>query len=129
MSRILNSRNSDEISCVYINIRSVVGNFSKLSSYINTFEKKPDVIALAEIKLTEKVNLNPMVDIEGYTFEHRKSKTHFGGVGFYISKQLDYKLREDLDLTNKGCDCETLFIEIDTKQKKKQIMGIFLSAS
>ena len=124
MCNIVSRRSSDEISLVYINIRSLVCNFDKLKNYIAQFDVKPDLIALAETKITEKVNQNPLVDIEGYTFIFRKSPDFFGGVGFYISNQLEYKIREDLDITKKGCNCQTLFIEISTKLKRKQVFGI-----
>ena len=79
IAKVLAARSSDEISCVYLNIRSLVSNFSNLHVYLSNFHVKPDIIALSETKITEKVNLNPHVDIPGYTFEHRKSKSHFGG--------------------------------------------------
>lgn len=118
------NRQQNELSCLYLNIRSLVNNFDSLNHFLASFKVKPDIIALAETKLTEKVNLNANVDIDGYCFEHRKSKTHFGGVGLYISNQIDYSLREDLDLTEKGCDSESLFIDINTRSKKKHVIGI-----
>ena len=125
MHDIFRNRQNNEFSCLYMNIRSLVSNFTYLKNYLDSFIVKPDIIALAETKLTEVVNINADVDITGYTFVHTKSKTHFGGVGFYVSNQIDFNLRADLDLTDKDCDSETLFIEIDTKSKKKHILGIF----
>ena len=84
MQSIFENRQSDELSCIYMNIRSVVNNFDSLNYLLASFRVKPDVIALAETKLTEKVNLNADVEIPGYTFVHRKSKSHFGGVLFAL---------------------------------------------
>ena len=124
-AKLLLNRDSNEISVLYWNIRSLVCNFDNLTNYLNQLKVKPDILALAETKITTKVNSDPHVDIHGYSpFIYRKSQTHFGGVGFYISNQLDYNKREDLNITDTGCDCETLFIEITSKHKRKQVFGI-----
>ena len=124
MSNIISTRRSDEISLVYINIRSVVKNFDDMKNYIAQFDVKPDILALAETKITKKVNKNPRVEIDGYSFTFRKSSGYAGGVGFYISNQLNYEIRDDLDFSKRGCSYQTLFIEITTKQKRKHIFGV-----
>ena len=121
---LFSQRTDDELSLLHINIRSIVKNYSNLTNYIMNFTVKPDIIALSETKITEKVNSDALVDIDGYVFVHKKSATHFGGVGFYISQKIDYKLREDLDMTDKNCDCQTLFIETTAKNKAKQVIGV-----
>ena len=119
------NKSKDELSCLHLNIRSLVSNFNAFQNFIDSFDVKPDIIALSETKLTETVNLNPDVDLSGYSFIYKKSKTHFGGVGLYISDQIDYKIREDLDLSEKNCDCQTLFIEVDSNNKEKQVLVVF----
>lgn len=125
MHTLFSNRQNDEFSCLYLNIRSLVRNFDVFNNFLSSFPVKPDIIALAETKLTETVNLDANVDIPGYCFVHRKSKTHFGGVGFYISNRIDFETRNDFDLTDKDCDCESLFVEINAKSKKKQVIGVF----
>ena len=125
MYKLMSERQNDEISVLYMNIRSIVFNFDEFTNYIAQFDVKPDIIALSETKITDKVNENPHVDIAGYNFIFSKSPTCFGGVGLYISVKIDYKVREDLDITKKqGCHCETLFIELNSNKKKKQVIGI-----
>ena len=125
MYKLMSERQNDEISVLYMNIRSIVFNFDEFTNYIAQFDVKPDIIALSETKITDKVNEKPHVDIAGYNFIFSKSPTCFGGVGLYISVKIDYKVREDLDITKKqGCHCETLFIELNSNKKKKQVIGI-----
>ena len=124
VQKAFENRLSDELSCFYMNIRSLVNNLDALNLFLASFCVKPDIIALTETKLTEKVNLNADVEIPGYTFVHRKSKSHFGGVGFYVSNFIDFTLREDLDFTEKDCDAESLFIDVATKARKKQVLGV-----
>ena len=125
MCKLMSDRQNDEISVLYMNIRSIVCNFDEFTNYIAQFEVKPDIIALSETKITHKVNENPHVDIAGYKFIYSKSSTFFGGVGLYISVKLEYEIREDLDITEKQeCHCETLFIELTSRKKKKHVIGI-----
>ena len=79
MCKLMTERQNDEISVLYMNIRSIVCNFDEFTNYIAQFEVKPDIIALSETKITHKVNENPHVDIAGYKFIYSKSPTFFGG--------------------------------------------------
>ena len=94
-----------------------MGNFNKFKRYLTQLSAKPDIIALSETKITTKVNQNPNVEISGYDFKYRKSTSFFGGVGFYISNQLDYSICEDLNIEKPECHCETFFIQLESKQK------------
>ena len=55
MHDIFRNRQNNEFSCLYMNIRSLVSNFTYLKNYLYSFIVKPDIIALAETKLTEVV--------------------------------------------------------------------------
>ena len=48
------------------------------------------------------------------SFEHINSETKCGGVGMFISNNMDYSIRNDLSLNTTGC--EDLWVEIDFKQ-------------
>ena len=85
---LFSQRTDDEISLLHINIHSIVKNYNNLTNYITNFAIKPDIIAVSETKITEKANSDALVDMNGYVFVHKKSVTHFGGVGFYISQQI-----------------------------------------
>ena len=125
VSKIFLEKSSTEISCLYVNIRSIVCNYDILTRFIKQLKDKPDIIALSETKITTQVNQNANVEMPGYVFKYTKSSTMAGGVGFYISDQLDFDIRGDLGINKPECHCETLFIQLESKQKCKQIFGIF----
>ena len=54
--------------------------------------------------------------IDGYSFENVDSTTSAGGVGIFIADDIDYIIRDDLNL-NVG-DCEDLWVEIQTKDHR-----------
>ncbi|CAH3041708.1 unnamed protein product, partial [Porites lobata] len=62
------------------------------------------------------------VDINGFKFLHkyRQNRTG-GGVGLYISNDLEFKLREDLSLHNVDT-VESLFIELIRPREKNIIV-------
>ncbi|CAH3133322.1 unnamed protein product, partial [Porites lobata] len=62
------------------------------------------------------------VDINGFKFLHkyRQNRTG-GGVGLYISNDLEFKLQEDLSLHNVDT-VESLFIELIRPQEKNIIV-------
>ena len=68
------------------------------------------------------------VDIDGYRFIHknRPNRTS-GGVGLYISENLEFKLRPDLCFDNPDI-AKSLFIEIKKPKGKNIIVGIVYRA-
>ena len=50
------------------------------------------------------------------------TKTSHGGTGFFISDQINYKLREDLKIESEG-NVESTFIELIIPNKKNMIIG------
>ena len=54
----------------------------------------PNVLAITETKLKPD-QLYTNIDLKGYTFIHNDSEKHYGGVGFYIQKSLNYKTLKD----------------------------------
>ncbi|CAH3183334.1 unnamed protein product, partial [Porites lobata] len=62
------------------------------------------------------------VDINGFKFLHKyRQNRNGGGVGLYISNDLEFKLREDLSLHNVDT-VESLFIELIRPREKNIIV-------
>ena len=70
-------------------------------------------MAISETKINA-TNINS-VNIAKYQFERNDSLSQAGGVGLYISKDVQYSVRTDI--TIKSSNCENLFIEIMCKSK------------
>jgi len=60
-----------------------------LHDILQTVETQPDIIAISESKMRENTNLN----IPGYGFVNTNSKTQAGGVGLYLSSDLEFTRR------------------------------------
>ena len=95
-------------------------NKHKIDSFLGQLSNDclPAIITITETKLS---NANAKsVNIENYLFEHVDSLSHAGGVGIYISKDLQYSVKsENINYPN----CESLFIEIlnNPKLNKKTV--------
>ena len=109
----LNSANIGDLSILYINIVSLPCNMDKLINFLSKFDKKPDLIALSETKITEKRNTNYHPHIENYTFFGIKSKSCFGSVGIFARNEFTCKKRNDLNCSEEGL-YETLWLDISS---------------
>ena len=107
-------------SILHCNIRSLSKNLTLLTDVLLAVKELPNIIAITETKLTENSQQN--INIPGYNFVGVNSKTSAGGVGFYISKNINFKIRNDLDL---GIieDVENCWIEIQRPKQSKIVIG------
>ena len=79
---------------------------------------------MSETKLNES-NCYPNTSLPGFNFEHIDSPTKAGGVGAYISTDVTYHVRHDLNFSSQGC--ENLWLELapnKSKGLKNYIVGI-----
>ena len=95
-------------SFLQLNIRSLSHNLVKLTDYLSCLNIKLSVIRISETWLNDSSH---SVDISGFKFLHkyRQNRTG-GGVGLYISNDLEFKLQEDLSLHNADI-AESLFMK------------------
>ena len=107
----------EEESCFSIfhsNARSLNKNFGKIRDIFVKCNKLPDVLAISETKLNVKSHIP---EFKGYDFERFVSPTQAGGVGIYLSKQIDYCMREDLSMGLTACEDLWVNIKLEKKQK------------
>ena len=81
-------------------------------------------MALSETKLNES-NCYTNTFLPGFNFEHTDSPTKAGGVGAYISKDVTYHVRHDLNFNLQGC--KNFWLELapnKSKRLKNYIVGI-----
>lgn len=116
------SNQSDELSLLHINIRSIRNKFDELSDYLTSLKHNFSIMGLTETWLTE--DCANMYNIRDYKLitANRKNRSG-GGVGMYIAERINYRLREDLSLFNEGV-LETLFIELKTNKKETIVIGV-----
>ena len=98
---------SSSFSIFHNNICSLNKNFHKLEEVFLNCSSYPSILALSETKLNDSSSI-PI--LEGYTFIEKNSPTTSGGVGFYVTNNLRYLVRQDLSLNANSC--EDLWIEV-----------------
>ena len=99
-------------SIFHCNIRSLEKNKSLLHD-------TPDIIAISETKISDNTSAN--LNIPGYAFVNTNSKTQAGGVGLYLSNDLKFSRRSDLDISDDGI--EWCWIELARAAQKNIVTG------
>ncbi len=94
---------------LHLNIRSISNKFDSFKQLIDTLNLHFQIIGLTETWLTDNNVDCFALDEYEYLSSNRKQKRG-GGVGLYLSKQLEFKNRKDLD-KNLDDVIETKFAE------------------
>ena len=115
-----NVNNKNHLSLLHLNIRSLNANLEKLTYLLSNLNSEFSVIGITETWLQNTAHL---VDIENYSFVHKHRTSPGGGVGLYLSKQLNFKMRLDL-CSDRTETMESLFIEICNPNGKNIIVGV-----
>ena len=111
--------NQNGFSIMHCNTRSLGKNLFLLQDILISVKSLPDIIAISETKLNDNTSAN--LHIPGYLFIRTDSKSQAGGVGLYISDQLDFSRRRDLDISHDGI--ESCWIEITRERQKNVFVG------
>ena len=92
-----------------------------MSNLLSCLDIKFSIIGISETWLSDS---SYSTDIEGYKFihKHRQNRTE-GGVGLYVSNDLEFKQREDLSISNADI-VESLFTEVIRPREKNIVVGI-----
>ena len=107
-----------EINIFQSNIRSLNANFERIHDIFVNCNELPDILALTETWLKDDSDIP---HIEGYNFEGINSKitqNAAGGVGFYISSDIEYDIRNDLSIGHNGC--EDLWINLKSSRTDRE---------
>ena len=117
----LSQKNLNSFSVMHSNIRSLSKNLHLLKDFLIMTESKFSIIGISETKLNDNSVIN--IELPNYKFIKENSPTQAGGVGMYIHKTIDFKVRSDLNLNIEGCEC--LWIEIlNMYDEKNPIVGV-----
>jgi len=104
---------------LHCNTRSLGKNISLLHDILQTIKTLPDIIAISETKINENTCAN--LNIPGYFFINTNSKTQAGGVGLYLSTELEFTRRRDLDTSSDGI--ESCWVELQHRKQKNLVIG------
>ena len=116
-----NNTNDKNLSILNLNIRSLANKFDAFKNVLNNLNHAFSIISLTETWLNDETSENFNLNNYNFVCSNRANRKG-GGVGFYISNNLNYKLRTDLNIYEEGI-IESLFIEIISTTSKNIILG------
>ena len=121
----ISSKNS--ISVFHTNILSLSANFEKLELLLYEMNFKFDIIALMETwnSETRKHLFNPGLLLGYHQYEGLTGNSMKSGCGFYISQNVPYKPRTDIDsqYNDEFSEFQAKWVEIINNKGKNTIVG------
>ena len=115
---------SKSFSIFHQNIHSIQKHIEELKTILQMLNYKFNVLAISESKLQKGRKLIIDISIEGYQSPLSvPTEAAKGGVLLYVSDELNYKPRNDLNIyQSKGT--ESIFVEVINKNKANDIIGV-----
>ena len=114
---------SSSLGLLHVNIASLNAHIDELRTVLGRLKFSFDIIGISEHKIEKDTQPSNNIDISGYDeFKYEPTETSFGGTGFYIKSDLDYIVRNDLNINSPG-NYEAMFVEIILTDRKNLIVG------
>ena len=107
---------------IHLNISSLSYYIDELNLLLSQMKHRPKIIAISESRIRKNKEPLTRLDIPGYTYEFTPTEGEKGGTLLYISQDLKYKNRVDLNISHPK-QLESSFIEIVNKNRKNTIVG------
>ena len=112
----------DNFSLFHLNIASLSLNFDNLNSALCSLNQSFDVIGISETRIRNTTGSNSNLNISDYSFEDTPTESSAGGTGLYISNNIVYERRTDLEMYKKN-QLESTFIELIYKGSSNIIVA------
>ena len=113
---------NDDFSLIHFNCRSLRANAENINSYIESLDRKFDIIALTETWLNKEDDINEFT-IEGYDIAFtNRSLRRGGGVMLYVAKHFDFNLVESMSVCIDDL-VETVTVELSVKKDKNILIS------
>ena len=111
------------LATLHLNIASISKHFEDLQNLLSVLKHSFDIIGISEHKIN-KTSKKSDFHLPGYTFCFTPTESSHGGTGFFISNDLTFKLRPDLQIDEPG-RLESTFIEIIFPNKRTYSVVVF----
>ena len=109
---------ASNLSMIHFNTRSLPKNLHKIEELLHLLKFKPDILAISESKLNNN-NLNQAL-LNNYHMLCTNSLSSSGGVAIFIADNIKFNKLDEFSIANDNA--ETLFVEIDTPGKSKNLV-------
>ena len=103
-----------QFSLMHLNISSLQYHFEELDDLLNTSKTKFNVVGITESRNKKGISPLSNINLQNYKIEHTPTESEKGGSLLYISSDLNYKVRNDLQMY-KSKELESVFVEIVNK--------------
>ena len=104
-------KHNNQMTLLHLNISSLPYHIDELTELLNDLKINFKIIGITESRLTTKKDPRNNIDITDYNIEHTPTKSDKGGALLFLSKELNYKSRNDPKLY-KDKNLELGFIEV-----------------
>ena len=107
---------------LHLNISSLSFHYEELHNFLVNMPTKPSIFGISESRLKKNNPSLINISLPGYNIEHTDTESASGGTLLYISKSLNYIIRQDLNLY-KTKELEMTFIEVILPKRKNLVVG------
>ena len=118
--------NSKGLSSLHLNISSLPFHIDEFTNLLSELNSNFKIIGITETRLTTKKDPVNSIEIPNYNIEHTPTESDKGGALLYISKEINYKTRDDLKIYKKKL-LESKFIEVFSGSNKSTVVGLYIS--
>ena len=115
-------KNDCYFSIIHHNIHSLQAHIDEFKLLLQCLHYSFDVIAFSESKLMKDSIPLVSIDWPNYSYEHTPTEATKGGTLIYISNNIDYKPRPDLNIYVSK-QIESTFVELINPKSKNVIIG------
>ena len=112
------------MSILHLNISSISAYIDDLRTFLNLINHKFDIICISESRISTKHLQTTNIDLPSINIEQTPTESSAGGTLIYISQNLSYKPRKDLQIYCPK-ELESTFIELLIPNKKSHLTGVF----
>ena len=114
--------NSQSLSLLHLNISSLPYHIDEFTNLLNEINSNFKIIGITESRLTTKKEPVNSIGIPNYNIEQTPTGSDKGRALLYISKEINYKTRNDLKLYKEKL-LESVFIEVFSESDKSTTVG------
>ena len=120
------TNNSESLSFLHLNMRSLVKKINCTDALINSFHSKPDVIAISESWLKPKNS--KFYKIDGYTsYNLTRPTKKGGGVSLLVKTHLTSELIENFSYITGDIEICTINLKVNCKSSNKLKIILFVA--
>ena len=119
---ISDKNNGKGLFLLHLNISSLPFHIDEFTNLLSELNSNCKIIGITETRLTTKKHPVNSIEIPNYSIEHTPTESDKGGALLYISKEINYKTRNDLKIYKEKL-LESKFIEVLSGSNKNTIVG------